>query len=189
MLSHAWHRMGVLIMLLCVFANNYVCSLLIYCVWHVCCGLLYFAHLHLDLLITVLPLCISSYRFELWVPIDCLWLGMHLSMLSLNGALPFYNTILAYVLHELSKAQCTMLFIYCVPVLVLYSLLPYITYIRTRPRWVKGIIQKLLIIWSIFFILNWLVVFIMNYIVLKHNSWSESGLLSLGFFDFSLIIY
>ena len=32
-------------------------------------------------------------------------------------------------------------------------------------------------------------VFIMNYIVLKHNSWSESGLLSLGFFDFSLIIY
>ena len=29
----------------------------------------------------------------------------------------------------------------------------------------------------------------MNYIVLKHNSWSESNLLSLGFFDFSLIIY
>ena len=26
-------------------------------------------------------------------------------------------------------------------------------------------------------------------IVLKHNSWSESGLLSLGFFDFSMIIY
>ena len=35
--------------------------------------------------------------------------------------------------------------------------------------------------------IDWL--FIMNYIVLKHNSWSESGLLSLGFFDFSLIIY
>ena len=36
--------------------------------------------------------------------------------------------------------------------------------------------------------LNWLVVFIMNYIVLKHNSWSESDLLSLGFFDFILIL-
>ena len=67
------------------------------------------------------------------------WLSLarNASMLSLNGALPFYNTILAYVLHELSKAQCTMLLIYCVPVCVLYSLLPYITYIRTRPRWVK----------------------------------------------------
>ena len=40
-----------------------------------------------------------------------------------------------------------------------------------------------------FYFIDWLV-FIMNDIVSKHNSWSESGFLSLiGFFDFSLIIY
>ena len=42
--------------------------------------------------------------------------------------------------------------------------------------------------WSVFFIFNWLVVFITNDIILKHSE-SESGLLSLGFFDFSLINY
>ena len=72
-------------------------------------GLFYFAHLHLDLLIAALPLCISSYRFELWVPIERHWLGMHIMIWSLNGALPFYNTIIACVLHELSKAQLFML--------------------------------------------------------------------------------
>ena len=82
----------------------------------VCCalggpfgGLFYFAHFHLDLLIAALPLCISSYRFEFWVPIESHWLGMHIMILSLNGALPLYNTVHAYVLHEPSKAQSTML--------------------------------------------------------------------------------
>ena len=41
-------------------------------------------------------------------------------ILSLNGALPLYNTVHAYVLHELSKAQSTMLLTYCAPALVLY---------------------------------------------------------------------
>ena len=71
------------------------------------------AHLHFDLLITALPLCISSYRFELWVPlvhIERHWFGMHIMILSLNGALPLYNTIIAYVLDELSKAQISMPF-------------------------------------------------------------------------------
>ena len=39
-----------------------------------------------------------------------------------------------------------------------------------------------------FYLIDWLL-FIMNDIVLKHNNWSISGILSLGFFDFSLIIY
>ena len=43
-------------------------------------------------------------------------------MLSLNGALPLYNQILAYVLDELSKAQFTMLLTYCAPALVLYCM-------------------------------------------------------------------
>ena len=77
------------------------------------CGLFYFAHLHLDLLIAALPLCISSYRFELWVPIARHWLGMHIMIWSLNGALSLYNTIIDYVLHELSKAQFSMLLTYC----------------------------------------------------------------------------
>ena len=67
-----------------------------------------------------LPLGISSYRFELWVPIERHWLGMHIMILSLIGALPLYNTILAYVLNELSKAQFTLLLTYCAPALVLY---------------------------------------------------------------------
>ena len=82
----------------------------------VCCalggefgGLFYFAHLHLDLLIAALPLCISSQRFELLVPIERHWFGMHIMSLSLNGALPLYNTVHAYVFHELSKALSTML--------------------------------------------------------------------------------
>ena len=41
-------------------------------------------------------------------------------ILSLNGALPVYNTVHAYVLHELSKAQSTMLLTYCAPALVMY---------------------------------------------------------------------
>ena len=68
-----------------------------------------FAHLHFDLLIAALPVCIYSYRFELWVPIERHWLEMHIMILSLNGVLPLYNTVLDYVLHELSKAQFTML--------------------------------------------------------------------------------
>ena len=60
-------------------------------------------------LIATLPMCISSYRFECWVPIERHWLGMHIMIVSLNGALPLNNTILAYVLHELRKAQSTML--------------------------------------------------------------------------------
>ena len=58
--------------------------------------------------------------------------------------------------------------------------------ILIRRNYLKGII---LLYMKWFFLFNWLVVFIMNDIVLKHNSWSESGLLSLGFFEFSLIIY
>ena len=46
---------------------------------------------------------------------------------SLNGALPLYNTILAYVLHELSKAQYPMLLTWCAPALVLYCMYAYIT--------------------------------------------------------------
>ena len=42
-------------------------------------------------------------------------------ILSLNGALPLYNTMLAYVLRELSKAQSTMLLTYCVAALVLQT--------------------------------------------------------------------
>ena len=100
----------------------------------VCCGLFYFAHLHLDLLIVALPLCISSYRFEFWVPIELHLLGMHIIMLSFNGALPLYNTIFAYVLHELSKAQLPMLLSLCAPALVLYCMYAYITYTRTQLR-------------------------------------------------------
>ena len=70
------------------------------------------AHLHLDLLIAALPLGISSYRFELWVSIERHWLGMHILIWSLNGVLPLYNTIIYYVLHELSKAQFAMLLTY-----------------------------------------------------------------------------
>ena len=99
-----------------------------------CGGLFYFAHLNLYLLIAALPLCISSYRFELWVPIELHLLGMHIIMLSLNGALPLYNTIFAYVLHELSKAQLPMLLILCAPALVLYCMYAYITYTRTQLR-------------------------------------------------------
>ena len=36
---------------------------------------------------------LSSYRFEFWVPIELHLLGMHILILSLNGALPLYNTI------------------------------------------------------------------------------------------------
>ena len=61
----------------------------------VCCalggplgGLFYFAHLHLYLLIATLPLCISSCRFELRIPIERHWLGMHIIIFSLNGAIP-----------------------------------------------------------------------------------------------------
>ena len=69
-----------------------------------------------------LPLCISSNHFELWVPIERHWLGMHIMILSFNGALPLYNPILAYVLHELCKAQFTLLLTYCAPALVLYCM-------------------------------------------------------------------
>ena len=51
-------------------------------------GLFYFAHLHLYLLIATLPLCISSCRFELRIPIERHWLGMHIIIFSLNGAIP-----------------------------------------------------------------------------------------------------
>ena len=61
--------------------------------WYLCGGLSYFAHLHLYLLIAALSLCISSYSFQLWVPIERTWLGMHIIILSLNGALPLYNII------------------------------------------------------------------------------------------------
>ena len=98
----------------------------------VCCalggllgGLFYFAHLHLDLLIAALPLCISLYRFELWVPIERHWLGMHIMIWLLNGVLPLYNTIIAYVLHELSKAQFSMLLTLCVCI----SIVLHIAYI------------------------------------------------------------
>ena len=37
-----------------------------------------------------------------------------------------------------------------------------------------------------FYLIDWLCLLFMNYIVLKHNSWWESGILSLGIFDFSL---
>ena len=86
-------------------------------------GLFYFDHLHLDLLIAALPLCISSYCFEFWVHIERHWLGMYILILLLNGALPLYNTILAYALHELSKAQSTMLLTYRAPALVLQAAL------------------------------------------------------------------
>ena len=55
-------------------------------------------------------------------------------ILSLNGALPVYNTVHAYVLHELSKAQSTMLLTYCVPALVMYCRQAYITYMRGQLR-------------------------------------------------------
>ena len=79
--------------------------------------------------VAALPLCISSYRFELWVPIERHGLGMHILLLSLNVDLPLYNTILANFLHELSKAQFLMLLTLCAPVLVLYRMYAYITYI------------------------------------------------------------
>ena len=86
----------------------------------VCCGLggllgglFYFAHLHLDLLIAAVPLFISSYRFEIWVPIERHWLGIHIMIWSLNRDLLLYNTIIVYVLHGLSEAQFSMLLIYC----------------------------------------------------------------------------
>ena len=74
---------------------------------------------------------LSSYRFEFWVPIELHLLGMHIIILSLNGALPLYNTILAYVLHELSKAQLSMLLSLCAPALLLYCMYAYITYCIT----------------------------------------------------------
>ena len=77
---------------------------------------------------------LSSYRFECWVPIELHLLGMHIIILSLNGALPLYNTIFAYVLHELSKAQLPMLLSLCAPALVLYCMYAYITYTRTQLR-------------------------------------------------------
>ena len=77
---------------------------------------------------------LSSYRFEFWVPIELHLLGMHIIILSLNGALPLYNTILAYVLHELSKAQLSMLLSLCAPALLLYCMYAYITYTRTQLR-------------------------------------------------------
>ena len=54
------------------------------------------------------------FLVPLWivVPIERHWLGMHIMIWSLNGALPFYNTIIACVLHELSKAQLFMLLTY-----------------------------------------------------------------------------
>ena len=69
---------------------NLLCMLLV-------CGLFYVAHLHLDLLIAALLLCISSYRFELWVPIARHWLGMHIMIWSLNGALQTH-----FVAHRLN---------------------------------------------------------------------------------------
>ena len=77
---------------------------------------------------------LSSYRFEFWVPIELHLLGMHNIMLSLNGALPLHNAILAYVLHELSKAQLSMLLSLCAPALLLYCMYAYITYTRTQLR-------------------------------------------------------
>ena len=74
------------------------------------------------------------YRFEFLVPIERHWLGMLIMILSLNGALPLYNTVHAYVLHELSKAQSTMLLTYCAPALVLHCRQAYITYMRRRLR-------------------------------------------------------
>ena len=44
---------------------------------------------------------------------------------SLNGALPLYNTIIAYVLHELSKAHFSMLLTLCVCI----SIVLHIAYI------------------------------------------------------------
>ena len=35
-----------------------------------------------------LPLCISSCSFELWIPIERHWLGMHIIIFSSNGAIP-----------------------------------------------------------------------------------------------------
>ena len=46
---------------------------------------------HVNLLIAALAVCISSYRFELRVPIERHWLGMHIMIWSLKGALPLYN--------------------------------------------------------------------------------------------------
>ena len=96
---------------------------------------IYFAHLHLDLLIAALPLCISSYRFELWVPFERHWLAMHIMIWSLNGALPLYNTIIAYVLHELSKVQFSMLLTYCAPALVFVLHIAYIVSLHHVYPW------------------------------------------------------
>ena len=78
---------------LCIMFSNLLCMIPKYA--YLCGELFYFAHLHLDLLIAALPLCISSYRFELWVPIERHWLGMQIMIWSSNGALPLYNTIIA----------------------------------------------------------------------------------------------
>ena len=117
--------------------NVHICFAPLKCscaIWEPLGGLFNFAHLHLYLLIAALPLCISSYRFEFWVPIELHLLGMHIIILSLNGVLPRYNTILAYVLHELSKEQLPMLLRLCAPALLLYCMYAYITYTRTQLR-------------------------------------------------------
>ena len=81
-----------------------------------------------------------SHRFGLWVPIGRHWLGMHIMIWSLNGALPLYNTIIAYVLNELCKSLFSRLLPYCTPALVLYCIHCRPTsriIIRRRLRWVK----------------------------------------------------
>ena len=100
LLSHVWH------LLLAYYVCLLLCMRLTNLLWMIPMPwIVLFCPPSFGLVNCGISLCISSYRFELWVPVERHWLWMHIIILSLNGALPLYNTILAYVLHELSKGS------------------------------------------------------------------------------------